>query len=505
MHFFISYAKKDTRALALGLAEALEAPPELTAWVDKELKATGSTWSRQIEREIQRCDYMIVLLSEDVNRSEDHPSGESFVLKEIEYMIQLKKDKRIIVVMTQDTLVPLMLTGKQYIDYRGGTDAEALADRLCDELGIARASDLRAAHAAQQAQADAAAHEREAQARRDAEARAERERVERARRDAAAAEARQRERDAQPVGTPFMASAPPPTAQARPVVPRQGLPWRALAIGSALIVLIGAIALVAWISSQLNDTGISVVPTPTTSSLPANAFTRQTNNAGWTPYSRDFGGIEMVLVPAGCFMMGSNDGRDDEQPVSEQCFDAPFWIDLTEVTQADFERLGGVKAGANSFDGDQRPVESITWFEARDFCAARGLRLPTEREWEYAARGPENLTYPWGNAWNENNAVWSGNSNNQTADVGSRPAGRSWVGALDMSGNVWEWVSSLYLPYDSQENREVDTEIRTDVQRVLRGGSWNNGNTDILRSANRFRNSPDGWIGSLGFRCARSS
>jgi hypothetical protein len=99
MHFFISYPKKDTRVLALGLADALETPPELTAWVDMELKATGSIWSRQIEHETQRCDYMVVLLSPDVNRSEDHPSGESFVLKEIEYMIQLKKDRRIIVVM----------------------------------------------------------------------------------------------------------------------------------------------------------------------------------------------------------------------------------------------------------------------------------------------------------------------------------------------------------------------------------------------------------------------
>jgi formylglycine-generating enzyme required for sulfatase activity len=226
----------------------------------------------------------------------------------------------------------------------------------------------------------------------------------------------------------------------------------------------------------------------------------------WSPITHTFAdGVPMVQVPAGCFMMGSTNGDNDEQPVLEQCFNEPFWIDLTEVTQADFERLGGVKAYDNRFDGDQRPVERITWFEARDFCALRDARLPTEREWEYAARGPDNLTYPWGSAWNENNAVWDGNSNSQTGEVGSRPAGASWVGALDMSGNVWEWVSSLYLPYDSSEDRELNTGTRTDVLRVLRGGSWYIVYTDILRAAFRNRLAPDGGSINSGFRCARSS
>ena len=150
-------------------------------------------------------------------------------------------------------------------------------------------------------------------------------------------------------------------------------------------------------------------------STPVNA------NADWTPVSRDFDGVSMVLVPAGCFLM-------NDEANNQQCFTEPFWIDQTEVTQADFRRLGGVKAAANFFTGDQRPVERITWFEARDFCALRGGRLPTESEWEYAARGPDNLVYPWGNAWDETKAVWSGNSNNQTADVGSIAGGASWVG-----------------------------------------------------------------------------
>ena len=246
-----------------------------------------------------------------------------------------------------------------------------------------------------------------------------------------------------------------------------------------------------------------IPPTPTTDPL-SLARTPVTSNWAWTPISQAFDGVTMVLVPAGCFLMGSTDGQSDEAPVHEQCFPAPFWIDQTEVTQADFERLGGVKAVPNTFDGDARPVEEITWVEALDFCEARAMRLPTEAEWEYAARGPDGWVYPWGDDWNADNVVWSGNSNNQTSDVGSRPAGASWVGALDMSGNVFEWVSSLYqaYPYDAQDGRE-DNANRTDG-RVLRGGSWYSYGPTVLRAANRVRVAPDDSNGSVGVRCALS-
>lgn len=246
-----------------------------------------------------------------------------------------------------------------------------------------------------------------------------------------------------------------------------------------------------------------------------------TRSADWTPVVQDFDGVPMVQVPPGCFMMGMSDAEIDDLiqqygdqdwirafgPQHRQCIDEPFWIDLTEVTQADFERLGGVAANNSYFDGQSRPVEQITWFEARDFCALRGARLPTEAEWEYVARGPDGLVYPWGDEFVSENAVWSENSNDQTANVGSRPSGASWVGALDMSGNAWEWVSSLYepYPYSADDGREADTGDRTDVLRVLRGGSLGNGNAVNLRSAVRGWYYPDLWNRSFGFRCARSS
>lgn len=241
-------------------------------------------------------------------------------------------------------------------------------------------------------------------------------------------------------------------------------------------------------------------PTPT---IPAGyaGGAKITANEQWTPVEQEFDGVMMVLVPAGCFMMGSEDGYDDEQPVHEQCFDEPFWIDKYEVTQAQFEQLGGQKANANAFTGINLPVERITWFEARDYCENnRGGRLPTEREWEYAARGPNNLIYPWGNDFVANNVVYEANAN-ETAPVGSRAGGVSWVGAMDMSGNVWEWVSSLYGAYPYDENDESVND-NTNV-RVLRGGSWDYYDFNV-RASYRLWNSPTLLNDGRGFRCARS-
>lgn len=221
-------------------------------------------------------------------------------------------------------------------------------------------------------------------------------------------------------------------------------------------------------------------------------------------------GVAMVLAPPRCFTMGSPDFSVDEQPVTKECFDAPFWIDQTEVTQADFERLGGLQAEPNRFPGADRPVENITWLEARDFCALRGARLPTEREWEYAARGPDtfvngpwDMVFPWGEEWDEANAVWNRTVEDGTADVGSLPAGRSWVGAFDMSGNVWEWVHSLYLPYDSEDDPEADMDDSPDGLRVMRGGSWWDMDPTFLRASARQSGDPGYWNYHIGLRCAR--
>lgn len=256
-----------------------------------------------------------------------------------------------------------------------------------------------------------------------------------------------------------------------------------------------------------------------------------TANGQWTRVVREFDGVEMVLVPAGCFVMGSTDEQidaalaackagggavhegvggqcdrgwyADEQPATGICFDTPFWIDRYEVINRQFAKFGGQAARGSRFTGDNRPREQITWFEARDYCALRGARLPTEAEWEYAARGPDNSMYPWGNDFVADNVVCVENSDHQTGEVGAehRPGGVSWVGAYDLSGNVWEWVSTLYRRYPYSVRSESDTD--TTNWRVLRGNSWDV-QSFFLYSSDRSMVEPDYSDEYGGVRCALS-
>src|SRR5690606_38987392 len=128
------------------------------------------------------------------------------------------------------------------------------------------------------------------------------------------------------------------------------------------------------------------------------------------------------------------------------------WIDKYEVTQQDFQRLGGAKASPSTFEGALRPVENISWFEALAFCEARGGSLPTEVEWEYAARGPDSLEYPWGNELDLELLSYDRVENAETDNVGSYPGGVSWVGALDLAGGVFEWVAGIQFAYPYDPN-----------------------------------------------------
>ncbi len=287
-------------------------------------------------------------------------------------------------------------------------------------------------------------------------------------------------------------------------------------------------------------------PTPTATSTPlptptavdpayASAFVSVQRNSDWRPIIRTFNGVAMALVPVGCFTMGSSyeeynrayeiclntigravgadnciyDLFEDESPEHVVCFDKPFWIDVTEVTNAQF-------GSAGLFNQPDLPRENVSWFEALSHCASRGARLPTEAEWEYAARGPDGLRYPWGDSFDplltnycDMGCKWEWKDErhsdgfNYTAPVGSYPDGASWVGALDMAGNVFEWVSSLYrrYPYNATDGREVGASNSTDW-RVLRGGAWSS-TKEGVRAANRGLGTPDTRDTLSGFRCAR--
>lgn len=223
------------------------------------------------------------------------------------------------------------------------------------------------------------------------------------------------------------------------------------------------------------------------------------SNEEWIPHEQFFDDMAMVLVPVGCFMMGSEDGDWDEVPVHKICFETPFWIGKYEVTN---EQYGSVECPEYSSTPSQ-PRNCIDWLEAHEFCVSRMMRLPTEAEWEYSARGPDNLRYPWGNEWDRKNAINTHNlpSKPSTSEVGSTLGGVSWVGAFDLSGNLWEWTSSknANYPYDSKDGREI---INDSSGWQIRGGSWNN-SFDYLRAANRGAYDRD-IAEARGFRCAKS-
>lgn len=243
----------------------------------------------------------------------------------------------------------------------------------------------------------------------------------------------------------------------------------------------------------------------------------------------------MVYIPGGLFQMGSalisNAG-----PIHSVSLD-PFYIDKTEVTNSQWHSC--VDAGLcdppqlltdynaqpyyNEPAYDEYPVVNVTWHQAAAFCEWRGARLPTEAEWEMAARWDEanqvSNTYPWGNEWQPENANYcdtscplasrSSTSYNDgyplTAPVGSYPDGISHFGVLDMAGNVAEWTADRYQP-DYYSVSPMDNPIgpETGASRVVRGGAWGVGPAN-LQSAIRSAYSPSDFGPGVGLRCVVST
>jgi formylglycine-generating enzyme required for sulfatase activity len=220
----------------------------------------------------------------------------------------------------------------------------------------------------------------------------------------------------------------------------------------------------------------------------------------------------MILscIPAGEFQMGSAaddpDAESDEYPQHTVYLDA-YWMDQTEVTYGQFKRF----MAAQNYDaypcgeGDDHPVACVTWVDAKAYCEWAKRRLPTEAEWEKAARGGlEGKQYPWGN---EAPVCTPGAANGaQFRDCGGRTVpvktfSGNGYGLFDMAGNVWEWVFDWYDAYPGGDSSASDSFGETD--RVLRGGSWSDDDRP-LRAAYRVGAYPLVTYYYNGFRCARS-
>ena len=237
---------------------------------------------------------------------------------------------------------------------------------------------------------------------------------------------------------------------------------------------------------------------------------------------------QMVQVPEGEFLMGSDDDNSDEAPRHAVYLDA-YYIDTFPVTNSQYvaflQAIGknAGEQGSHFLDlGDLdvqiqrvdstfvlkspelalRPVVEVTWYGARAYCEWAGLRLPTEAEWEKAARGTDGRTYPWGEGIDHNKANY-GSDPGHTTDVGSYPEGVSPYGVYDMGGNVWNWVADLYSSdYYAHSPKRNSRGSGYSADRVMRGGGWNY-DPGELRSSFRLGGYLSFTDGSVGFRCAR--
>jgi len=227
----------------------------------------------------------------------------------------------------------------------------------------------------------------------------------------------------------------------------------------------------------IRDRSIATHLPPTTTPKPSERLT-PTLSIGSTQVSPE-DGMVMVYVPAGEFIMGSDTGAEDEKPQRKVTLEA-FWIDQTEVTNAMYARCfksgvcRGTQWGSMTMAGyEDYPVGVNNWDQAQAYCGWVGRRLPTEAEWEKAARGTDGRTYPWGEGFDCNKANKSSCGVNRTAPVGSYPQGASPYGALDMAGNLWEWVADVYPGSTDYMLKGGDWQTQGwGVRPAVRGGDW---------------------------------
>jgi serine/threonine-protein kinase len=273
--------------------------------------------------------------------------------------------------------------------------------------------------------------------------------------------------------------------------------------------------------STLAPTEPAFTPTEE-ASTPTQAATEEVTITASAPESEiiDGKGAAMVLVPASDFPMGSSNGGADERPIHSVYLD-DYYIDKFEVTNALYKVC--VNAGVcnppihtgsftrSSYYGnaqyDQYPVVYMDWNMANTYCEWRGAHLPTEAQWEKAARGTDARIYPWGRDADCQKANYQGSGNGcvgGTSKVGNYESGKSPYGAYDMAGNVWEWVSDWYSEAYYQTSLSSNP-IGPDfgLSRVLRGGSWSRGQYEI-RASERNKFKPDYYNFDIGFRCANS-
>ncbi len=214
-------------------------------------------------------------------------------------------------------------------------------------------------------------------------------------------------------------------------------------------------------------------------------------------------GIQLVFIPGGCFLMGSLNEQPDKQPVHEICLDN-YWIGKTEVTQRQWLNIMDGRNPARFQKGDDYPVESVSWYDVEEFISklnkksGKQFRMPTEAEWEYGCRAKGKGSYCGGD--NIDDLAWYYTNSDKTTHPVSKKRANDF-GLFDMSGNVWEWCRDWYGDdYYRNSPRNNPQGPSSGSVRVIRGGSWINGNARYLYSTFRNSSTPDSRDYYLGFR-----
>jgi formylglycine-generating enzyme required for sulfatase activity len=291
--------------------------------------------------------------------------------------------------------------------------------------------------------------------------------------------------------------------------------WMIFLCASVLFLFSGCTPSDAVLTSTSSSTTTEMTP-------PSDTVITPTPSGNPTEMIRPSDGMEMVYVPGGTFVL-SEKGKGGEGAHNVTLHN--YWIDQTEITNKQYSQCveaGVCRAPTTCAWGDpthedesykDHPVICVTWQMASTYCDWVGGRLPTEAEWDYAARGPERRLYPWGDRFDETrlnfcdescphvDARFQGYNDGyvKTSPVGTYPNGASWCGAMDMAGNVWEWVADRYAPYGTvdQDNPQGPS---TGSERLIRGGSWYD-DAHFLRSDFRHQYDPADFIHLIGFRC----
>lgn len=245
-----------------------------------------------------------------------------------------------------------------------------------------------------------------------------------------------------------------------------------------------------------------------------------------TKAKSDMDGMTLMYIPAGKFQMGNHIPTEwtgeDELPLHDVYLDA-FWMDQTEITNAQYQKCVAIKectpphstaseTRKSYFDNPEFavfPVIQVDWEQASVYCKWAGRRLPTEAEWEKAAKGDTDQIYPWkGDAVGPSFANYDMDDdwpNADTSEAGSILAGASPYQVMELAGNVYEWVADWYdASYYSQSPAENPAGPADGSSRVIRGGSWSS-DALFIRAASRLPYYPDGFANDIGFRCAQSN